>query len=82
MIHLYVLFVNLLCIIHLCVLSLNIAYTFVYFDDDGELIYPYIEDGVNKGLYDARELDGTCTIGFCPDDMSIAPKAEMAEEGD
>lgn len=43
------------------------------FDDDGELIYPYIEDGVNKGLYDAGELDGTCTIGFCPDDdMSIA----------
>lgn len=36
--------------------------------DDGELIYPYIEDGVNKGLYDAGELDGTCTIGFCPDD--------------
>ncbi len=43
------------------------------FDDDGELIYPYIEDGVNKGLYDAGELDGTCAIGFCPDDdMSIA----------
>ncbi len=43
------------------------------FDDDGELIYPYIENGVNKGLYDAGELDGTCTIGFYPDDdMSIA----------
>lgn len=43
------------------------------FDEDGELIYPYIEDGVNKGLYEAGELDGTCTIGFCPDnDMSIA----------
>lgn len=45
----------------------------MYFHDDGELIYPYIEDGVNKGLYDAGELDGTCATGFCPDDdMSIA----------
>ncbi|MCI9418360.1 MAG: hypothetical protein HFI82_13440 [Eubacterium sp.] len=38
------------------------------FDEDGELIYPYIEDGVNKGMYDAGELDGTCTISFDADD--------------
>lgn len=38
------------------------------FDDNGNLIYPYIEDGVNKGLFDAGELDGTCTIGFNADD--------------
>lgn len=38
------------------------------FDDDGELIYPCIENGVNKGFYDAGELDGTCTIGFSADD--------------
>ena len=48
------------------------------FDDDGELIYPYIEDGVNKGLYDAGELDGTCTIGFdAEDDTSIAKAIEQ-----
>ncbi len=47
------------------------------FDEDGELIYPYIEDGVNKGLYDAGELDGTCTIGFdAEDDTSIAKAME------
>lgn len=48
------------------------------FDDAGELIYPYIEDGVNKGLYDAGELDGTCAIGFDPeDDESIAKAIEQ-----
>lgn len=48
------------------------------FDDDGELVYPYIEDGVNKGLYDAGELDGTCTIGFdAEDDASIAKAIEQ-----
>lgn len=34
------------------------------FDDNGELIYPY----VGNGLYDAGELDGTSAIGFRPDD--------------
>lgn len=34
-------------------------------DDDGELVYPLIE---GEGLYDAGELDGTCVIGFDPDD--------------
>ncbi len=38
------------------------------YDDDGELIYPYIEDGQYKGFYDAGELNGTCTIGFDPED--------------
>lgn len=48
------------------------------FDEDGELIYPYIEDGVNKGLYDAGELDGTCVIGFdAEDDDSIAKALEQ-----
>ncbi len=41
------------------------------FDDDGELVYPYIEDGVNKGLYDAGELDGTCSIRFDSDDDEL-----------
>lgn len=31
------------------------------FDEDGELVYPYIED---IGLYDAGELDGTCSISI------------------
>ena len=38
------------------------------FDEDGELIYPYIEDGIYEGFYDAGELNGTCTIGFDPED--------------
>lgn len=49
------------------------------YDEDGELIYPYIEDGVNKGLYDAGELDGTCVIGFDAEDVvSIANALKMA----
>lgn len=48
------------------------------YDDDGELLYLYIEDGVNKGLYDAGELDGTCTIGFdAEDDESIQKAIEQ-----
>ena len=45
------------------------------FDEDGELIYPYIEDGINKGLYDAGELEGTCTIGFDPENEASIAKA-------
>ena len=48
------------------------------YDNDGELLYPYIEDGVNKGLYDGGELDGTCTIGFdAEDDASITKAIEQ-----
>lgn len=50
------------------------------FDDDGELIYPYIEDGIYKGFYDAGELDGTCAIGFdAEDDASIAKAIERVK---
>lgn len=42
------------------------------FDEDGEFLYPQIEDGINKGLYDAGELDGACVISFeADDDASI-----------
>lgn len=37
------------------------------FNDEGELVYPYVEDGIYAGLYDAGELDGTCCIAFNPD---------------
>lgn len=48
------------------------------FDEDGELIYPYIEDGIYKGFYDGGELDGTCTIGFdAEDEESIAKAIDM-----
>ncbi len=48
------------------------------FDDDGELIYPYIEDGIYSGFYDAGELNGTCAIGFdAEDDASIAKAIEQ-----
>ena len=45
------------------------------FDEDGELIYPYIEDGIYEGFYDAGELDGTCTIGFDAEDDDSIQKA-------
>ena len=40
------------------------------FDDDGNLIFPYISDRENPyyGFYDAGELDGTCAVGFDPED--------------
>ena len=40
------------------------------FDEDGELIYPAIEDPESPyyGFYDAGELDGTCAVKFDPDD--------------
>lgn len=41
-------------------------------DENGEPIYPYIEDGIYKGFYDAGELGGTCAIAFdFDDDASI-----------
>ena len=50
------------------------------FDEDGELIYPYIEDGIYKGMYDAGELNGTCTIGFdAEDDDSIQKAIDMVK---
>lgn len=45
------------------------------FDEDGELIYPYIEDGIYKGFYDGGELSGTCAIGFDADDDESIAKA-------
>ena len=42
------------------------------FDECGELLYPYIEDGPYSGFYDAGELNGTCAVKFDPyDDDSI-----------
>ena len=40
------------------------------FDEDGELIYPAIEDPESPyyGFYDAGELDGVCSVKFDPDD--------------
>jgi hypothetical protein len=32
------------------------------YDENDELLYPYCEDGIYKGYYDAGELDGTCAI--------------------
>lgn len=34
------------------------------FDEDGNLIYPYISDGLYKGFFDGGVLDGTCSIGL------------------
>ena len=39
------------------------------FDEEGELIYPAVEDPDSPyyGYYDAGELDGTCAVKFNPD---------------
>lgn len=38
------------------------------YDEDGDLVCPYIEDGIYAGFYDGGELDGTCVIKFDPED--------------
>jgi hypothetical protein len=32
------------------------------FDEYGNLLYPYQEDGIYEGYYDAGELNGTCAL--------------------
>ena len=50
------------------------------YDEEGELIYPYINDGIYEGFYDAGELNGTCTIEFnAEDDDSIQRAIEQLE---
>lgn len=44
-------------------------------DDEEELRYPYIEEGIYAGYYDAGELDGTSTIWVREDNIE-----EMLEE--
>ena len=48
-----------------------------WFDDDGELLYEQDTDPESPyyGFYDAGELDGTCSIGFDPDDPESIRKA-------
>lgn len=47
------------------------------FNEEGELIY---EKGVDiySDFYDAGELDGTCTVGFAPDDIESIQKTLTA----
>ena len=51
----------------------------MYADDDAfmrdEPLYPYCEDGIYKGYYDAGELNGTCAVSFNIDDEDSIMKA-------
>lgn len=50
-----------------------------WYDDDGELVYPRVDDKESPyyGRYDAGELDGTCCIGFDPENpQSISDAME------
>lgn len=38
------------------------------YDENDEFVYPYCEDGIYKGYYDAGELDGACAIIIYNDD--------------
>lgn len=52
------------------------------FDEDGELIYPAIEDPESPyyGFYDAGELNGTCAVEFNPDsEEDIQDALEVAK---
>lgn len=45
------------------------------YDEDDNLIYPEIKDGINAGYYDGGELDGTCCVSLgnlTDDDISKA----------
>ena len=43
-------------------------------NEDDELVYPEGE-GIYSGFYDAGELDGTCSIGFDPEDENSIERA-------
>ena len=45
------------------------------FNEEGELIYPYVDQGLYSGFYDAGELGGTCAIGFDPEEDESILKA-------
>lgn len=47
------------------------------FDENGELIFPYISDTESPyhGYYDAGELDGTCAVRFNPEDENSITNA-------
>ena len=49
------------------------------YDENGELIYPYCENGIYKRFYDAGELDGTCAIEVEDNDESIIKALERIE---
>lgn len=52
------------------------------FDEEGELIYPAVEDPDSPyyGYYDAGELDGTCAVKFNPDsEEDIQEALEVAK---
>lgn len=56
------------------------------FDECGDLMYPMVEDHDSPyyGYYDAGELDGTCCIGFDPENpqsISDAMKEMRAYSG-
>ena len=52
------------------------------YDEDGELIYPYIEEGPYAGFYDGGELDGTSSIGinYYDEIEDIIQKIELVSE--
>jgi len=41
------------------------------YDDDGELLYSYCENGIYKGYYDAGELNGTSAVEILADESEI-----------
>ena len=45
------------------------------YDEEGELLYPYCEDGIYEGFYDAGELNGTCSVGIDEFNIEKAIKA-------
>ena len=52
-----------------------------FYDENDELIYPYIDNGAYKGFYDAGELEGICTIGFDPyNDDSIKAALQNTDD--
>ena len=42
------------------------------YDEDGDPVYPLIEDGPYAGYYDGGELDGTCAVMINADNIEDA----------
>ena len=54
------------------------------FDEEGELIYPEVEDTESPyyGFFDAGELDGTCAVKVTADSIEKAIEAVKIYSGD
>ena len=44
-------------------------YQDAFYDDNDDFVYPLITEGINKGFFDAGELNGTCCLMITIDNI-------------